>query len=166
MSEPYSEIEYRIQEALDAIPERDRPNIVAATRKFRANSILRQSHTNTTTPPDIINENWARRFLNRHSENYVRKQKTIDIARKNRGIRMISLGGSRGNVQSRFAMRMASNAEVGTTSITQASGLELGKINRLSHETILDSRALQAQVIMSWQRCASRLVAMVRFQLP
>ena len=35
MSGPYSEIESRIEEALDALSERDRPNIAAAAREFR-----------------------------------------------------------------------------------------------------------------------------------
>ena len=139
MSESYSQIESRIQEALIALSERDRPNIAAAAREFRvpeqrlrarsigclskqerpaankklsedqelavcqyldrldtigtaarmimitncANSILRRSHTNTTTPPPTVSEKWARHFLNRHPEYYVWKQKTIDTARKN-----------------------------------------------------------------------------------
>ena len=139
MSESYSEIESRIQEALDALSKRDKPNIAAAAREFRvpeqrlrarwkgrlskqarpaanrklsedqelavcqyldrldtigtavrlttitsfANSVLRRSHTDPATPPPTVSENWARRFLNRHREYYVRKQKTIDIARKN-----------------------------------------------------------------------------------
>ena len=48
-----------------------------------ANSFLRRSHTDTTTPPPTASEKWARRFLNRHPEYYIRKQKTIDTARKN-----------------------------------------------------------------------------------
>ena len=48
-----------------------------------AGSVLRQSHADTTTPPPTVSENWARRFLDRHPEYYVRKQKTIDTARKN-----------------------------------------------------------------------------------
>ena len=47
-----------------------------------ANSILRRSHTDTTTPPPTVSEKWARLFLNRHPEYYVRKQKTIDTTRK------------------------------------------------------------------------------------
>ena len=35
MSESYSDIESRIQEALDALSERDRPNIAVAAREFR-----------------------------------------------------------------------------------------------------------------------------------
>ena len=35
MSESYSEIESRIQEALDALSKRDKPNIAAAAREFR-----------------------------------------------------------------------------------------------------------------------------------
>ena len=48
-----------------------------------ANSILRRCHTDTATPPPTVSENWARRFLNRHREYYVRKQGAIDIVRKN-----------------------------------------------------------------------------------
>ena len=35
MSESYSQIESRIQEALITLSERDRPNIIAAAREFR-----------------------------------------------------------------------------------------------------------------------------------
>lgn len=48
-----------------------------------ANYILRRSHTGTTTSHPTISENWARRFLNRHPEYYIRKQKTVGAPRKN-----------------------------------------------------------------------------------
>ena len=72
----------------------------------------------------------------------VRKQKIIDTARKNSDD---ILGGSRGAKP--FAMREASNAGIGTTSMKQASELELEEINGLSHETLVDSRTLRAQVV-------------------
>ena len=49
----------------------------------RADSILRRRHTDATTPPPTIRKKWARRFLDRHPEYYVRKQKTLATARKN-----------------------------------------------------------------------------------
>ena len=47
-----------------------------------ANAILQKSYIGSGTAP-IVSEQWARRFLARHPEYYIRKQRTIDVDRKN-----------------------------------------------------------------------------------
>ncbi len=48
-----------------------------------ANAILRRSHDNTTTSAPTVGPNWPRRFLTRHPEYQVRKQKPLVLERKN-----------------------------------------------------------------------------------
>jgi len=47
-----------------------------------ANAILQKSYIGSGTAP-IVSEQWARPFLARHPEYYIRKQRTIDVDRKN-----------------------------------------------------------------------------------
>lgn len=47
-----------------------------------ANTILRNAHT-SPSPPPVVSNQWANRFLNRHPEYFGRKQKSIDSDRKN-----------------------------------------------------------------------------------
>ena len=47
-----------------------------------ANAILQKSYIGSGTTP-ILSEQWARRFLTRHLEYYIRKQSTIDVDSKN-----------------------------------------------------------------------------------
>jgi len=48
-----------------------------------ANSILLNSHSDSTLPAPIVGEHWSRRFLDRHPEYFIRKQRTLDVDRKN-----------------------------------------------------------------------------------
>ena len=47
-----------------------------------ANSILRRCHIDQAIPPPTVSHMWTKRFLDRHPEYYVRKQKTLDQDRK------------------------------------------------------------------------------------
>ena len=49
-----------------------------------------------------------------------------------------------------FSVGRASDAGIGTTSMKQASELELEKIGGLSRGALVGSRALRAQVVVSW----------------
>jgi hypothetical protein len=54
-----------------------RPAIAAA-----ANAILASCHTDDSTKPPTIGSHWLQRFLRRHPEYLVRRQRAIDIERK------------------------------------------------------------------------------------
>jgi hypothetical protein len=54
-----------------------RPAIAAA-----ANAILASCHTDDSTEPPTIGRHWLQRFLHRHPEYLVRRQRAIDIERK------------------------------------------------------------------------------------
>ena len=47
-----------------------------------ANSILLGVHTDTAEPPPTVGPAWTQHFLQRHPEYHVRKQKTLDVERK------------------------------------------------------------------------------------
>jgi len=47
-----------------------------------ANTVLQQAHQGPEPAP-LVSEQWARRFLARHPEYFLRKQQTIDVDRKN-----------------------------------------------------------------------------------
>lgn len=47
-----------------------------------ANTILRQAHLGSEPAP-LVSEQWARRFLDRYPEYFIRKQQTLDVNRKN-----------------------------------------------------------------------------------
>jgi len=48
-----------------------------------ANSILKECHSDPSTPPTTVGEHWSRRWLdNEHPEFYKRKEKAIDAERK------------------------------------------------------------------------------------
>lgn len=47
-----------------------------------AHSILAQSHTDPTQPSPTIGQNWPPRFLARHPEYCVRRQRALDVERK------------------------------------------------------------------------------------
>jgi hypothetical protein len=51
-----------------------------------ANAILRRAHFLTSsspkTPPPTVGPNWTSRFLERYPEFHIRKQKSLDIHRK------------------------------------------------------------------------------------
>jgi len=46
------------------------------------NSILRESHSDQSTPPPTVSEHWTRRWLEKYPEFYKRKVKAIDAERK------------------------------------------------------------------------------------
>ncbi len=48
-----------------------------------ANALLQQSHNDLTNPPPTIGRNWPQRFLERHPEYHIRKQKSLAVERKN-----------------------------------------------------------------------------------
>ncbi len=48
-----------------------------------ANSILSQFHMDMATPSPVVSNKWSKRFLARHPEYSVRKQKTLDVDKKN-----------------------------------------------------------------------------------
>ncbi len=48
-----------------------------------ANTLLRLSHKDQSENPPTVGQNWAKRFLARHPEYSIRKQKTLDVERKN-----------------------------------------------------------------------------------
>ncbi|OJD09870.1 hypothetical protein ACJ73_10043 [Blastomyces percursus] len=112
MTSTYISIENKITEALDSIADIEKPNIKALARDYNlpysrllnryngqaldeprlppnrsmifgaARFLLAQSHTDSTTPSPGLGEHWVKRFLKRDPEYNVRKQKTIDILRK------------------------------------------------------------------------------------
>lgn len=65
-------------EALDKLCLPPNRSMIFGAARF----LLAQSHTDSTTPAPGLGEHWVKRFLKRHPEYNVRKQKTIDILRK------------------------------------------------------------------------------------
>jgi len=47
-----------------------------------ANEILARAHTDSSIPVPTVSHMWTRRFLERHPEYLIRKQKTLDVKRK------------------------------------------------------------------------------------
>ena len=62
----------------------DEIGIPARYRQIRsyANAILARAHQNTSTPAPMISPMWTSRFLKRHPEYLIRKQKTRDVKQK------------------------------------------------------------------------------------
>lgn len=56
--------------------------ITRAMLRSCVNAILSRSHDDETSDPPTISEQWVKRFLRRHPELHIRRQKTIEIARK------------------------------------------------------------------------------------
>lgn len=42
---------------------------------------LKRSHNDPLTPPPQVGEHWVTRFLQRHPEYHIKKQKTLDVPR-------------------------------------------------------------------------------------
>src|SRR5262249_26237767 len=73
------------EEALIAYIERQDSIGVHARVKFIsaiANEILARSHLNPSIPPPTVGQHWPARFLKRHPELFVTKQKPIEPERK------------------------------------------------------------------------------------
>ena len=70
----------RYLKRLDEIGTSARPQMVTDC----ANSVLRRNHTsdNSNLPSPIVSSAWTHRFLERHSEFYIRKEKTLEQERK------------------------------------------------------------------------------------
>jgi len=47
-----------------------------------ANAVLQYAHCGQGPAP-VVSDHWAPRFLNRHSEYFIRKQVSLDVNRKN-----------------------------------------------------------------------------------
>jgi hypothetical protein len=47
-----------------------------------ANSILKEGHSDKSSPPPTIGEHWIQRFLARHPEYKIRRRRSMDIERK------------------------------------------------------------------------------------
>ena len=69
---------YQYLDPLDSIGTSARIAMVSSC----ANAILGYGHTGSDPPPRV-GDHWASRFLDRHPEYHIRKQKTIDADRKN-----------------------------------------------------------------------------------
>lgn len=57
-----------------------------------ANLLIARTHTDPTCTPEYVSEKWTQRFINRHQELYMIKQKPLDLlrhttrARRNQGV--------------------------------------------------------------------------------
>ncbi len=73
------------QSIRDYIQRLDEQNISVKLSMIQAaaNYLLQQSHSDRTSVPHQVSENWTRRFLERNPQFHKRKQKPLAVERKN-----------------------------------------------------------------------------------
>lgn len=113
-----------------------------------ADLILYRSHDNPNTPPSKVSNNWSKRFLERHPQYYIRKQKLLICHGRCRTMSAIFQPGLK-NLR-RSIVSKGFNLEIAGTWMRLVLGLELGRTSGLLQEILQDNYISQAQTIVNW----------------